>query len=287
MRRAVATLIVATMAIAGAAAQEPSLDEVLSRAAVYVADYQKRLQGIVAEELYIQNYMRTTRTGRLAREGRQLRSDLLLVKVEGAERWLQFRDVFEVDRRPVRDRDQRLYKLFVDAKADARAQAETVQEESSRYNLGPIVRNINMPILALLFLEKANQSALEFAPGKIGNIKRLTDLTKAEDIVAIEFRDNGPGTMVRGQNNRDLPSNGRFWLDRTNGRILRTELNSHDTQLRALIEVTYKATPGLDFLVPGEMREIYTTGQNETRIDGRATYDKFRQFSVSTTERTK
>ena len=287
MRRFLVTLIVAIWAIVAANAQEPSLDVVLARAAAYVADYQKRLQGIVAEELYIQNYTRTTRAGRLAREGRQLRSDLLLVKVEGAERWLQFRDVFEVDRRPVRDRDQRLYKLFVDAKADARAQAQTVQEESSRYNLGPIVRNINMPILALLFLEKANQAALEFAPGKIGNLKRLAALTKAEDIVAIEFRDNGPGTMVRGQNNRDLPSNGRVWLDRTNGRILRTELNSHDPQLRALIEVTYKATPGLDFLVPGEMREIYTTGQNETRVDGRATYDKFRQFSVSTSEKPK
>src|SRR6187402_3434014 len=135
MRRFLVTLIVAIWAIVAANAQEPSLDVVLARAAAYVADYQKRLQGIVAEELYIQNYTRTTRAGRLAREGRQLRSDLLLVKVEGAERWLQFRDVFEVDRRPVRDRDQRLYKLFVDAKADARAQAQTVQEESSRYNL--------------------------------------------------------------------------------------------------------------------------------------------------------
>jgi hypothetical protein len=35
------------------------------------------------------------------------------------------------------------------------------------------------------------------------------------------------------------------------------------------------------------MREIYTVRMNETRIDGRATYDKFRQFSVSTTEKTK
>ena len=51
--------------------------------------------------------------------------------------------------------------------------------------------------------------------------------------------------------------------------------------------MTYKATPGLPFLVPGEMREIYLVRQTETRIDGRATYDKFRQFSVSTSEKPK
>ena len=118
MSKAVVTLIVASMAIARAQAQAPSLDDVLSRAAVYVANYQKRLQGIVAEELYIQNYMSTSRSRRISREGRQLRSDVLLVKLAGDEWWMQFRDVFEVDRRPVRDRDQRLYKLFVDAKVD-------------------------------------------------------------------------------------------------------------------------------------------------------------------------
>jgi hypothetical protein len=54
-----------------------------------------------------------------------------------------------------------------------------------------------------------------------------------------------------------------------------------------VVDVSYKSTPGLDFLVPGEMREIYTMPPNDTRIDGRATYDKFRQFSVSTSEKPK
>jgi hypothetical protein len=286
MSRAVATLIVAMLAIAGAAAQEPSLDEVLARTAVYVEDYKKRLQGIVAEELYIQNYMTSTRNRRMIREGRQLRSDVLMVKLAGDEWWMQFRDVFEVDRRPIRDRDQRLYKLFVDAKVDARAQAQIIQQESSRYNLGPVTRTINIPIMAMLFFEKVNQGALTFTQGKAGNVKRFTALP-ADDIWMIEFRENGPGTMVKGANNRDLPSHGRVWLDRTTGRILRTELIAQDTQLRAVIDVTYKSTPGLDFLVPGEMRETYTMPPNDTRIDGRATYDKFRQFSVSTSEKPK
>ncbi len=129
---------------------------VLARAAAYVADYQKQLQGIVAEEAYSQNVITNSGRGvggrgRMSREGRQLKSDVLMVKLGDEERWLQFRDVFEVDRKLVRDRDQRLYKLFVDGKANARAMAETIQSESARYNIGPVMRTINIPMLAMLF----------------------------------------------------------------------------------------------------------------------------------------
>jgi hypothetical protein len=288
MRRALVTLVAAAAAVAGLGAQEPSLDEVLSRAAVYVADYQKRLQGIVAEELYLQNYTNTGRgRGRMTSEGRRLRSDVLLVKLAGDDWWMQFRDVFEVDRRPVRDRDERLYKLFIDAKADARAQAMTIQRESARYNIGPVLRTINIPIMALVFFERANQPRLNFTTGKAGNVKRFAALAAAEDVWLIEFDEKGPGTMVKGADNKDIPSHGRAWIDRTTGRILRTELVTQDMQLRASVDVTYKATPGIDVLVPAEMRENYMLRQTEMRIDGKATYDKFRQFSVSTSEKPK
>ena len=282
------TLIGAAIATVGLHADQLTLDVVLARAAVYVADYEKRLQGIVAEELYIQNVMSPARgRSRFNREGRQLRSDVLLVKLGDDDWWMQFRDVFEVDHRPVRDRDQRLYKLFINAKTDARTQAETIQNESSRYNLGPVTRTINIPIMALLFFEKLNQPRLDFKQGNAGNVKRFAELAAADDIWLIEFRETGPGTMVKGTNNLDIPSKGRVWLDSSTGRILRTELITEDTQLRAIVDVSYKTAPGLNSLVPGEMREIYLVRQTETRIDGKATYDKFRQFSVSTTEKPK
>ena len=40
-------------------------------------------------------------------------------------------------------------------------------------------------------------------------------------------------------------------------------------------------------LVPGEMRETYLARVADTRIDGLATYNNFRQFTVSTTEKPK
>lgn len=269
---------------------EPSLATVLARAATYVADYQTRLAGIVAEELYRQNVQTTSRGGRQTREFRQLRSDVLMVKTAGADSWLQFRDVFEVDRKPVRDRDERLYKLFVEpseSAATTRARAEQIQAESARYNIGPVMRTVNLPILALLFLERSVQPIITFKKANAGNVKRFEDLAAADDVWLIEYRETQDGTLVRGENNRDIPSHGRIWIDSRSGRILRTELISEDIAIRASIDVSYKAEPGIDLLVPAEMREVYLVRRTESRIDGRAEYSRFRKFTVTTTEKTK
>jgi hypothetical protein len=295
MRRALASPIVVLIAAGVVSAQEPALDTVLARAATYVSQYQEQLRGLVAEETYRQNMMLTApgRTigpgarNRQTREGRELKSDLLLVKLADQNFWMQFRDTFEVDRKPVRDRDQRLFKLFVEAQPDARAQAERIQQESTRHNLGPLMRTINVPIMALLFFESSSQAKIKFERGDAGNVKRFEGLADAASIWMIEYREVEKGTMVKGANNRDIPSHGRVWLDGRNGRILRTEMISEDTDLRADITVTYKAEPGLVLLVPGEMRETYVIRRNDMRIDGRATYGRFRQFTVSTTEKPK
>jgi hypothetical protein len=291
MRRVAGPLAAVVVAAAVVSAQEPTLQTVLARAAVYVADYQKQLQGIVAEEAYSQNVITNGGRGvggrgRMNREGRQLKSDVLMVKLGDEERWLQFRDVFEVDRKPVRDRDQRLYKLFVDGKANARAMAETIQSESARYNIGPVMRTINIPMLAMLFLERGNQQYVIFTQQPAGNVKRFSAVAVLEDICLIEFKEVGTGTLIKGANNRDIHASGRFWIESSTGRVLRTELVAQDTNLRAFVDVSYRIDPAVAVLVPGEMREIYNVRASDARIDGKATYSHFRQFTVSTTEKT-
>ena len=265
--------VLAAMAVLTLSAQdaEPTLDAVLAKAAAYVTSYQNRLAGIVAEELYRQQVVVTQRRGSPQnREYRQLRSDLLLVKGANEGSWLQFRDVFEVDRKPIRDRDERLYKLFVGASTDAAKQAEAIQMESARYNIGPIMRTINMPILALVFFDRANQPRFEFKKGKPGSVKRFAGMAQERDVWMIEYDETLKGTVVRGANDRDIPSHGRVWLDSRTGRFLRTELISEDTDVRALIEVFYRPEAGLDLLVPAEMRELYELRRTQARcIPGR------------------
>ena len=280
--------LLAVASLSAGQAAEPSLDTVLGRAAAYVTDYQSRLAGIVAEEHYRQNVMATQRRGGpTTRQFRELKSDLLLVKGGTEGSWMQFRDVFEVDRKPIRDRDQRLYKLFVNASADASKQAEAIQAESSRYNIGPILRTINMPMLALILFEQSNQPRFEYKKARPGNVKRFAALAAEADVWQIDYAETQPGTVVRGAQDRDIPSHGRVWIDSRTGRFLRTELVSEDTEVRALIDVTYRAEAGLDLLVPAEMRENYELRRTQSRIDGRATYGRFRQFTVTTSEKPK
>lgn len=270
-----------------AAAQEPTLETVLERAGAYVEDYQKRLAAIVSEESYRQQVITGSRPGRTTgRQFRELKSDVLLVK-PGEGGWLQFRDVFEVDSKPVRDRDQRLYKLFVDAKADRAEQVAAIQSESARYNIGPLTRTINIPIMGLLFFLPANQEVSTFKQVESGNIKALSALAAPADIRTIEFKETEPGTMVRGAAGRDIPSHGRAWIDSRTGRILRTEHISVDTFVRAEVVVTYRTESGIELLVPGDMRENYFLIQRNTTITGRATYSRFRQFTVTTSEKPK
>ncbi len=285
MKRAVVALCVALSLTAEARTQEPSLDTVLARAARYVSEYHARLSTIVAEEHYRQQVVSTTRSSRNSRQYRELRSDVLLVRsVDGP--WLQFRDVFEVDRKPVRDRDQRLYKLFVEAVPD-REQIQAIQSESARYNLGPLQRTVNIPIMGMLFFSRDAQAMSEFKRINSGNIKSLAALATPADVWAIEFRERETGTLVRGDGGKDIPSHGRAWIDSRSGRILRTEQISIDTAVRAEVNVTYRMEPELDVLVPGEMRERYLMIDRATTITGRAVYSKFRKFTVTTTEKPK
>lgn len=271
-----------------AAQEPPSTASVLARVASYVGDYQRQLIGVVAEEHYRQNAFNTARSGRQSRQFRELRSDLLLVKLPDEDHWLQFRDVFEVDRKPVRDRDERLHKLFITPTADARAQAETIQLESSRHNIGPVQRTINMPILAMLFFQASHRHNIQIERLVANNSRRFEPLARAAHVWRLGFTETGTPTLVRGAGGKDIPSHGEIWVDSTTGRILQTEFTSEDgAMLIATIQVTYGTAPGFTLLLPAEMRELYRVGVIQSRIDGRASYSKFRQFTVTTTEKPK
>jgi hypothetical protein len=288
LRARLAIAAVSLVAAWPAAAQGPlTLDDVVRRVADYVVDYQRRLVGIVAEEHYRQNVYYTTRGGRSSRQFRELKSDLLLVRTPDDSGWLQFRDTFEVDRKPVRDREDRLYKLFVTPTETMRSRAAVIMEESSRYNIGPVTRTINMPILGILFFHPENRPQLKLERLIVNNVQRFAGLAKMEDVWRIGFVETGSPTMIKGTKNGDLKSRGEIWVDGLTGRILRTQVISEDVNLRAEIAVTYKAETGVAMLVPAEMRETYRLGVNQTNIDGRAQYSKFRQFTVTTTEKPK
>ena len=276
------------------ATEEPSLEVVLGRAAAYVADFSKKLSGIVAEEFYVQDVRnissRTSIGSSTSSQRRELKSDFLLVRPERSDRYVEFRDVFEVDGNKVRDRDERLARLFLQSNPNV-DQVRAIIEESARHNLGTIPRNINTPTLLLYFLQPSQQPRFRF---KRAN-RKTPDLTGfatpqggqatfrvTTETWVIAFDEKERATIIRTNEGRDFPAAGRIWIDPAAGTVLMTELVMDGPEVKAVIDVSYESDPLLGFRVPIEMRERYTT-RNE-RIEGVARYSHFRQFQVHTNE---
>jgi hypothetical protein len=288
---AVVALLCLALGIPLAAQEEaPSLGSLLARATDYVDEFYDQLSGMVAEERYQQRSMTRTPGGRGSSgangdERRVLRSDFLLVRPEGEEEYYGFRDVFELDGQPVRDRHDRLTRLFLDASASADRQIQGIRNESARYNIGDVERNINTPTLALLLLRPRYKPRVEFeyttdmSPGLA-----VDGPAESPDLLVVAFAEAWGRSLVTGRDGRDLPATGRFWIEPETGRVLASELKIEDDSLDATINDVYGAFDTMDHLVPIEMRERYDSRSSGFRVEGTATYSRFRRFQVEVEE---
>jgi hypothetical protein len=279
----------AALMLASASAQEPTLDDVLSRAGAYVIEFQRQLSGIVAEERYVQDVRYPLGSGirynPLLPRHRELKSDLLMVKPVGGDRWMQFRDVFEVDGKAIRDRNERLMQLFVSPSASSASQTDRIIQESSRYNIGNLQRTVNVPVLALVVLDPQHQGRFRFKRTDHRDPLLGRGRAHPDDVWVIEYQEVQKQTMIRTTNGRDLSARGRFWMEPATGRVLSSELIAEDPTISGSIHVDYETEPVTGLLVPVEMRERYDIRRDGSRVDGEASYSHFRQFQVKVDER--
>jgi len=255
-----------TCSVVAARAPQPKLDQVVDRLGTYLADYEHRFSLVVAEERYQQS-VEVAKDG--SRQDRSLRSDYALTRASDKEAWVGYRDTFEVDGHPVRDRDDRLQRTLIDGIA---ARAVQIAEESSRFNLGSALleRNINVPTLALEMLHPRNQSRVSFS--KAGEERIAAALTWR-----VDFKERDRPTFIRNTSGRDRPSRGSIWLDPSTGEVWRTLL-AWDGPPSGMIRVAYGYVPNIDVLVPLTMAERYRPG-NAT-ITGDAAYSNYRRFQT-------
>jgi len=243
----------------------------VARAANYIAGYQREYSLLVAEETYVQS----TRDLR-----QQTRSDLLLVRREHADGWVSFRDVYEVNGQAVRDHDDRLKRLFLDPGTDAEAQLALILSESARYNIGPIARNINVPLFATKFLENESLWRCSF---KVGGAQAVGGVVSTR----LEYEETGRPTLVRDNKVSDIAATGWFLIDPASGAITGSRMRLKSTVNGSFVEfdVKYERDATLGLWVPREMTEVYTrtglaSGGNTVTLDALATYAKFRRFQV-------
>jgi hypothetical protein len=268
----------------------------VARARRYASAYETVLSGLVAEERYVQRSFRHEKTvttglvpiGRAPRPGdtreswewtldaeREMKSDYLLVKAPGGTRWLPFRDVFEVDGKKVREREERLQKLFLQAGSNAVDRASEILADSARFNIGFVQRNVNLPTFALRFLDPAYEARTFFR--KQGEVAIAGTRTWE-----LAFSERGSPTLVKGPDG-DAPAEGTFWIEPGEGRVVRSRIRHQVGRATIEVTVTYRPdakAPGT--WVPTEMREVYEGGGR--RLECVATYSKIRRFQVTVDE---
>ena len=195
----------------------PALVPILRSAAAYVDHFTTAFGNVIGDERYVQDLLaggrlmaRRPAESAQARH-RELRSDLVLVRTGDVLGWQMFRDVFEADGAPVRDRQERLSRLFEQPAAGALDQAERIARESARYNIGAVERTLNTPVLTLLFLQAAQQPRFQFTRGT-----RTPGFSDRVDVV--DFRELARPTIIRTVQDADRPASGRVSIDRDTGR---------------------------------------------------------------------
>lgn len=269
-------------------AQDGSLRDVMTRAGAYVATFNNDLARIVAEERYLQTWSRPsvipgTRGDAVTR--RELLSDLMLVKPAPSPGWMQYRDVYEVDGVSVRDRAERLSKLFLVPSSSMDAQIKRILDESARHNLGDIERNFNTPVFALQFLETPHQQRFKFTRADARKPAVAVDTANdsgafrvSTEVWVIRYEERVRPTIVRTPEGKDVPAHGRFWIEPDSGRVLMSELIVGDRDRQGTVTVSYQSEPYLGLQVPIEMHERYDQPRTKSRIEGVATYGRFRKI---------
>jgi len=261
-----------------------SADDIMRRVGGYVAQYGGQASLLVGVERYLQSVNRRAIVASGRRMGisdgvageRRLVSEFALVANPSASGgWLGYRDVIEVDGKPVADRRDRLERLFRSEAPDLQ-EARRIVEEAARYNIGPISRNFNLPTTTLFFFHAGNLPRFTFrrkGRERIGSV----------ETVEIDFREERGQTLIMNGAGEDVPASGTLWVDPVDGAVVRTRLELRkfdDAGSQAAIEVDYRKDPVLAMWVPSRMMERYSGGSIDTAATI-AVYQDFKRFQTS------
>jgi hypothetical protein len=281
-------MVAGSAAVFAGSAQPPA--GLLERVQAFAERYHRDAPSLVVEEHYRQTVtsrrdMDTraasqpntlTRPMAGAPLHRDMTSELVMVRLPGTAGWVMLRDVLEVDKKVLRDREERLLKLLQSPQADAFARAAELARESARFNLGGVARTINVPDLGLEYLLPKHAGRMRF------DEPRRVTIDEAA-VMMIRFREARGPSIIRTRSGGDLLAEGRVWADPASGDIVRTELILRDRDSTGRNVVDFTVHPRLSIRVPVKMTERYET--RSELIEAVATYTNVRSFAVATTEK--
>jgi hypothetical protein len=265
-RSAAAAAAIGLLAWPQPSVSQTKLPPIVQRASAYVTAFVAGFSNVVAEERYVQETERPAKR-------RELLSDYLFVKPPGQNEWFEFRDVLEIDGKPVAGREQRMLDLFLDPRINVAQRLREVALEGSRHNLQDI-GTLDKPLIALSFLQAPYAGHFGYTVGRF-------EYDIGPDVRVVQFREIARPTFLRGGLG-DLPSRGRYWIEEDSGRVVRTELDFRQD----FVETTFRFDADLRTDVPVEMKQQWRIGREGVTIfKATSTYGRFRRFNVQTDEK--
>ena len=254
-----------------------TLDELLFRASEGVVAYQSELTELAAEERYTQRAFR----GDEQRRSRTLLSDVVIARLPEGDGWGTIRDVFEVDGKVLRERDDRLARLFAASPAQAaHRDSRKIEDESvKQYFEGGQEgrRHGTAAMLGVVFLHPINQYRYYFE--KVGE-EKVGDVSTW----IVRFTEHMRPTLFS-SGRGDIFTRGRFWLETGKGRIVKSEvfLGDQNSASQTKLVTTYRFDPTLGTWVPTELAETYEYPKDprRERLEMTATYSNFRKLGAA------
>jgi len=240
----------------------------------YIERFEKEAAALVAEERYVQRLETREQDQSITYRARELRSDYVLIKPADTEPWLGYRDIFEVDLKPVRERDARLVQLLSSTAPDSIARAAAFAREGARFNLGP-ERTVNTPTMPLELLARIHAPRFRV---------RAPRGWERETFAYLTFEERVRPTIVRTPEGASVQVSGAMKVRVSDGAVfdarLRFRFSGRDRPDQdAMLLVEYGDVPGISVPVPIRMTEELP--MPEGKATGVATYSNYRRFQIN------
>ena len=274
--------LLAALPTLAARQDECNYEELVPRISAAAAELTDALSTAVAWEDYLQEVFEVKDPSapipRKLRENtlmlrRRLGSDILLARVTSGQ-YYGFRDVAQVNGREVAERGERIRRLFIALRGDP-SQARALIDESARFNIGYIQRNLNVPTLVLQLLLPESVGRIDF--------RRLIGRDSLDGTCVVAFREVRGPYLVGREDGLARPLEGSLAVIPASGRLKRVIVNAaHSAGERIELTVDFDAFEGFDQLLPSRMTEVYLYPLELTRCEAR--YSNYRRFSVESTE---
>lgn len=260
-------------------------ESVVDAAAKYVADYERELTSIVADEVYTQEIRRQVPSVAGAPQRRRAKSEIFFMFMPMERTWMAIRDVLEIDGFSVADgtrvRDALLTLHPVEVGGRMRS-------ANASLNIGRIVRNFNEPTLALLALDPTHKERFRFDTGKprrVGGDARIL----------LEFEERERPTLIRNMKGEPVFIKGELDVEPETGRIWRSVVRASVGPVTLELTTEYARDDRLDLILPRAFHERYEEGNPSARADStarastsshelilcEARYSNYRRFETS------